>query len=96
MVLERDRFDAWLDRLCKSRDVRLKGIGHVARLMVMGSRKCLSWLMRVGRRISCDFSRHMEFDADRREAAVVGAQAFANIFRRLEQLNGATTVAWLG
>lgn len=95
VVYERDRFDAWLDRLCKRRDVRLKGIGHIARLMVTASRKYLSWLMRIGRRISCDFSRHMEFDADRREATVVGAEAFANIFRRLEQLNGATTVAWL-
>jgi Zn-dependent protease with chaperone function len=72
VVHERDRFDAWLDRLCKRRDVRLKGIGHVSRLMVGASRKYLSLLMQISRRISCDFSRHMEFDADRREAAVLG------------------------
>ncbi len=95
VVTERDRFDAWLDRLCKRRDIRLKGIGHFARLMVTASRSYLAFLMRISRRISSDFSRHMEFDADRREAAVVGVEAFANTFRRLEELNAATTVAWL-
>ena len=95
VVNERDRFDAWLERLCKRRDVRLKGIGHFSRLMVAASRKYLSFLMQISRRLSCDFSRHMEFDADRREAAVVGAETFTDIFRRLEQLNAGTTMAWL-
>lgn len=95
VVHERDRFDAWLDRLCRRRDIRLKAIGHFARLMVTGSRRYLVFLMQMGRRISCDFSRHMEFDADRREAAVVGAETFANTFGRLDELNAAATVAWL-
>ena len=95
VVEERDRFDAWLDRLCTKRDIRVKAVAHFAGMMVAASRKYLLFLMRIGRRISSDFSRHMEFDADRREAAVVGAEAFANTFRRLEDLNAATTVAWL-
>jgi Zn-dependent protease with chaperone function len=95
VVEERDRFDAWLDRLCTRRDIRLKAVAHFARMMVAASRKYLFFLMRIGRRISSDFSRHMEFDADRREAAVVGVEAFANTFRRLDELNAATIVAWL-
>jgi hypothetical protein len=65
--------------------------GHFARLMVTTSRTYRTLLMQTGRRISCDFSRHMEFEADRREAAVVGTEMFVNISRRLRELNAATT-----
>ena len=91
---QRDALDAWLERMCRRRDWRIKGIAHLATAVVTGSRKYLGLLMQAARWTGSSFSRQMEFDADRYEAAVVGPEVFGQTLLRLAVLDLGATVAW--
>ncbi len=68
------------------------GIGAavaLARGVVWLSRKLLAGLMHVGHAISSYLMRQMEFDADRYEARLVGAEVFVQTCHELSYLNAA-------
>jgi Zn-dependent protease with chaperone function len=94
VVHQRDRLDYWLDRQCKRRDWRIKGVAQMADFVVRASRKYLGLLMRAGNWISSGFSRQMEFDADLREVATVGVDAFEQTLQQLPLLESGTAIAW--
>lgn len=94
VVYQRDHWDDWLARQRKHRDWRITGIAHVAQGVVTASRKYLGLLMRAGSWLSSGFSRQMEFDADRYEAAIVGTDVFEQTSRLLPLLNFGAGLAW--
>lgn len=59
----------------------------LARGAVWCSRKILAGLMHMGHAISCYLMRQMEFDADRYETRLVGAETFETTCRELGCLN---------
>jgi len=94
VVHQRDSWDAWLDRTRDHRDWRIKAVANVAQLVVNGSRGYLTLLMKAGGWISTGFSRQMEYDADRHEAAITGAQVFEQTLLQLPILQLGATLAW--
>jgi Zn-dependent protease with chaperone function len=66
----------------------------LARAAVWLTRRILWCLMMVGHIISGVMSRHMEFDADRYEARLVGGDVFESTCRRLNILNVAMQGAY--
>lgn len=94
VVYQRDNWDAWLERMCRRRDWRIKTVAHVAQQVVNFSRMYLAFLMKAGGRISTGFSRHMEYDADRCEAAIVGTGVFEQGILHLPLLQFAANLAW--
>jgi Zn-dependent protease with chaperone function len=94
VVNQRDKMDGWLDRQCRRRDWPIKGVAHVARFAVTGSRRYLALLMKAGAWISTAFSRQMEFDADRQEVAMVGVEVFEQTSRQITLLAVGASQAW--
>jgi Zn-dependent protease with chaperone function len=94
VVHQRDKMDAWLDRQRGRRDWRIKAVAHLAGFAVHGSRKYLALLMKAGAWISTAFSRQMEFDADRQEAAMVGVEVFEQTSRQIPLLAVGANLAW--
>ena len=87
VVYERDEWDYQLEQLSKNGQAQLMLLGGICRLVVWLTRRCLWVLMYFGRLISGVLSRQMEFDADRYEARMVGADVFAATSWRLAVLN---------
>jgi Zn-dependent protease with chaperone function len=94
VVYQRDRWDEWLSRRREHGDWRMRGVALLAGVVVAGSRKYLALLMKAGNWIASAFSRHMEFDADRYEGALVGADVFEQTSLRLPLLITGATAAW--
>jgi Zn-dependent protease with chaperone function len=94
VVHERDGWDEWLARRVQSGDWRFRAVCLIATGTVAVSRKYLAVLMKMGTWLSSAFSRHMEFDADRYEAAVVGSAVFEQMSRRLPLLSVGNQLAW--
>ena len=94
VVNQRDSWDAWLERTREHRDWRIKGVAHVAQLMVNLSRQYLTLLMKAGNWIGTGFSRQMEYDADRHEAAITGVRVFEQTMLRLPILQLGAQLAW--
>jgi Zn-dependent protease with chaperone function len=93
VVYQRDQWDDWLDETSRELDIRIGWIFLVAQLFVMIGRRLLWLLLHVGLAISGIMLRQMEFDADSYEARLAGSAAFGNTVRKLQLLNGATTLA---
>ena len=94
VVHQRDRMDATLERYYRSRDPRAKLVAGLARMVVALSRRYLALLMKAGQWLGAGFSRQMEFDADRREASIVGADVFEQTTRLLPVLECTSNLAW--
>ena len=95
LVYERDEWDYKLARL--SAHVDWWGftlVVLVAQLCVWVTRRVLWVLMFVGHLISSFMSRQMEFDADKCQARVAGADAFAQTFERVNLLALASQAAF--
>jgi len=92
VVFERDQWDEGLVRLAEEAD-RLAIIFYVASLGVFISRAILWVFMAAGHVLSCFLLRHMEYDADRYEARLVGSTAFEETSRRLAALDLASNAA---
>lgn len=86
-VYERDAWDEWLYRTSKEGGVYLQVIFYPARFFVWVTRWILWTLMWAGHLMSCYLMRQMEYDADRYETRLVGADTFAATARRLVDLN---------
>lgn len=95
VVYERDAWDEWLVNA-----QREMGGGAIAlvvlvsRFFVWLTRRVLWCLMAAGHGISSFMLRQMEFDADRYEARVAGADAFAQTVDRLRLLNVGSQAAF--
>ena len=95
LVYERDEWDYRLARL--SAEIDHWGftlVVLVAQLCVWLTRRVLWVLMFAGHLISSFMSRQMEFDADRYQARVAGADAFAPTFERVNLLALASQAAF--
>ena len=95
VVYERDAWDVWLLRWSEERgDFRLTIVGGIARFCVGLVRMVLKLLMWTGHGISSFALRQMEYDADRSEVLVSGADAFEETSRRMLYLGVAGQVTW--
>jgi len=95
VVHERDGWDEGLESWAEeSKDWRLLALGNIARAGVNASRAVLGVLMRVGHAVSCFTLRQMEFDADRYETLVAGADAFEATALHLPVLGAGSQLAF--
>lgn len=84
--------DQWDEQLKEAAQTNSGGIAMavgLARGAVWLSRKILAGLMFVGHAISCYLMRQMEFDADRYETRLVGAEVFESTSREMNYLGAA-------
>eukprot|EP00913_Durusdinium_trenchii_P028402 g26630.t1 len=86
-VYERDAWDEWLYRMSKESRFYLQAVFYPARFFVWVTRLLLWCLMSTGHVISCYLLRQMEYDADRYETRLVGADTFAATAKKLVDLN---------
>lgn len=90
-VYGRDRFDYHLDNWANNAPhMALMLVLQLARLFIWLTRKLLWLMMMAGQYISSMMLRQMEFDADRYEAQLAGAEQFADTSRLLNVLIYAT------
>lgn len=94
VAYERDDWDAMLERWREGGDWRVRIVLAIAHAAVFASRAILRALLYVANIISAWFSRQMEFDADRHEAALVGGDVFAATSSQLVTLSVAANAAW--
>ena len=94
VAYERDKWDEQLDSWRHGAGWRARAILSIAYATVLASRSVLRGLLYVANMVSAWFSRQMEFDADRWEAAVVGAQTFGETLSRLPVLSFSAHRAW--
>ena len=94
VAYERDAWDARLEEWRATSGWRTNLILNVAYGGVWLSRAILRGLLHVAGIVTAWFSRQMEFDADRHEASLVGADVFAETTNRLTELGYAGERAW--
>jgi Zn-dependent protease with chaperone function len=94
VVYGRDRWDARLEKASAKADFRLGIVLYAARAGVWVSRRILWALMQAGHAISCFMLRQMEYDADRCEARIAGADAFEATMVRMGELDVASRMAF--
>ena len=94
VVYERDSWDDWLEQGGDNEGWQMRTVRHVARGGVWLSRRYLELLMKGGHRLSAEFSRQSEFDADRYETSVVGPEVFEQTSMRLPELSNGAMSAW--
>ncbi len=93
VVYQRDSWDAWLARRLEGRNGWVKAGAALATIVVTFSRSYLTVLMKPAHWLASSFSRHMEFDADRYEAALIGSDAFEETSKRLPVLTFGAALA---
>jgi Peptidase family M48 len=93
VVYERDEWDETLVGWSSDEHLIILTIGWFSRLAVWLSRRALWVLLHVAHLFNMIFLRQREYDADRYEARMVGAETFAQTSRRLRDLQLATRVA---
>lgn len=91
---ERDSWDTWLEKHRRAGKWVLILVANLAWLGLAVSRKYLVVLARAAQWMTAGFSRHMELDADRHEATIVGAAVFEETALRLPQLRTAAELTW--
>lgn len=94
VAYERDEWDERLERWGRESGWRMKAVLGVAAGAVWLSRAVLRGLLWVAGVVSAWFSRQMEYDADRHEAGLVGAEVFQQTTVRLAELGYANHRAW--
>lgn len=86
---ERDHFDAWLEH--HSNDEETPFIArlflYLARGLIWLTRRLFIGLVWLSQALSCFQLRQMEYDADRYEARLVGADVFTDTVEELQLLN---------
>jgi Zn-dependent protease with chaperone function len=87
VVFGRDQWDAALDRMAASGDVRVALILQGARGAVWLSRRVLHGLLYAGHAVSCLQLRQMEYDADYYEVHVAGSDDFVHTSQELARIN---------
>jgi Zn-dependent protease with chaperone function len=87
VVYEEDEWDERIRRWSRDWDFRIGIILLVARLFIWITRKILWVLMLFGHVISSFMLRQMEYDADRYETHLVGAQVFESTAQRMVELS---------
>lgn len=92
-VYERDEWDQRLEQASENTDIRLAVILLLARLAVWLTRRILWCLMMVAHVASAHLSRHMEYDADRKSAMLVGSDAAESTLRQTHVLGFAEAKA---
>lgn len=95
--------DGWFARVCCERDRWDESLDAVARWLPLveilracigGSRALLRGFLHAGHAISCFALRQMEYDADRYQALLAGADALEETMQRLPELAAAEHAAW--
>ena len=87
VVYEEDEWDERIRRWSRNWDFRIGVVLLVARLFIWVTRKILWVLMIFGHAISSFMLRQMEYDADRYETQLVGAQVFESTAQRMVELS---------
>ena len=90
IVFERDRLDEKLHDLRSSRSGGVRVLFYVMAIAVEAARGVLWLLLMLAEVLTCSVLRRMEYDADKREACITGAQDFVRTSRLLIFLNIAT------
>jgi predicted Zn finger-like uncharacterized protein len=93
LVYERDEWDDTLRDWSHGDHGYLMIIGWCGRLAVWLSRRVLWMLLHAGHLVNMVFLRQREYDADRYEARMVGAETFAQTFSRVRELGLASSDA---
>lgn len=91
---KRDNWDVWIERHRRAGKWVVIVVANLAWFGLTISRRYLAGLARAAQWMTVEFSRHMEFDADRHEAAIVGAAIFEETTMRLPQLRASAALAW--
>ena len=94
VVYQRDEWDETLDGWTQDNHGAIVALGYLSKLAVWLTRRVLWVLMQVGRVASGFLSRQMEYDADRYQARMVGAEAFAATHRRVREVGLAENGAY--
>jgi predicted Zn finger-like uncharacterized protein len=94
IVYEGDDWDEALAKSCEGTDLRIAIILYSALLCIWLTRAVFWLLMVVGHALSCFLLRQMEYDADRNEARLAGAKAFAETARKILLLQLASNSAY--
>lgn len=94
IVFEGDDWDEALARSCEDTDIRIAIILYAAVLCIWLTRAVFWMLMVIGHALSCFLTRQMEFDADRNEARLAGADTFAETSRKILLLQLASNSAY--
>lgn len=92
VVHERDAWDERLIDGSKAGDARTVLLWMAASVCVWVSRRLLHGLMLLGHGVSAFLLRQMEFDADRREIAVVGSRTFVETMAQMRTLGVAAHI----
>ena len=87
VVYEEDEWDERIRRWSRDWDFRVGVVLLVARLFIWVTRKILWILMLFGHVISSFMLRQMEYDADRYETHLVGAEVFESTAQRMVELS---------
>jgi len=87
VVYEEDEWDERIRRWSRDWDFRIGIVLLVARLFIWITRKIFWVLMLFGHVISSFMLRQMEYDADRYETHLVGAEIFESTARRMVELS---------
>ena len=87
VVYEEDEWDERIRRWSRDWDFRIGVVLLVARLFIWVTRKILWILMLFGHAISSFMLRQMEYDADRYETYLVGAEIFESTTQRMVELS---------
>jgi Zn-dependent protease with chaperone function len=94
VAYERDSWDIRLEHARENGDWRIRAVLYVSSAAVFCSRGILRGLLIAANIVSAWFSRQMEFDADRHEASLVGAEIFRQTQTRLPTLSLAAARTW--
>jgi Zn-dependent protease with chaperone function len=87
VVYEEDEWDERIRRWSREWDFRIGFVLLIARFFICITRRILWLLMLLGHAISGFMLRQMEYDADRHETLLVGAEVFESTARRFVELS---------
>ena len=87
LAYERDAFDAWLERQTERSSLVVGLVLYAARGLIWLARRLFVLLVRLSRALSCFQLRQMEYDADRYETRLVGAEVFATTMEGVQLLS---------
>lgn len=94
VVYEEDEWDVRLRTWSRHPDFRIAVILKVTRLFIWVGKMILLLLLKISHPISCFMLRQMEYDADRYEAAMVGAGTFESTCDKFALLSAAHSWAF--
>ena len=87
VVYQEDAWDWRIRQWSRQWDLRIALVLWIARFFIWLTRQILKGLMYIGHAMSCFMSRQMEYDADRYEIHLAGADVFEETFERITMLS---------